>query len=290
MIDATTLTGGLLVEHPTYGLGKIIAVEQATVHVYFLEQSERDKAARFKVPFVSANFVRAESQQHEEFDHLPSFRKVGNEFVIDKKGRTFRDALENFRKFFPGDFKDPKYAEAERNYKLEASQRLIEAFGNGRGLSILKEGRVKDVADLAREFDTTNLVHPRWEKPRIAEALEDVPVASAYFEAVFRLADATEVTPALFEALAKAVGALKSENGPISRWPATTIFLSLLRPDRFTLFWATPMVEAASLVSVALGYRAGPNWQTYAAALVVAKKLLAKLEPLGANDRVGVPC
>lgn len=283
------LTVGLLVEHPTYGLGKVIAVEQGTVHVYFLEQSERDKAARFKVPFASANFSRTESQQHEELDHLPTFRKVGHEFVIDKVGRrTFKEALENFRKFFPGDFADPKYSEGERNYKVEASQALIKAFGGGRGLAMLKDGRIGEVADTARKLDTTNLVHPRWEKPRLAEALADPVAASAYFEAIFRLADATEVTPPMFEGLSKAVDGLKSEVGQISRWPVATIFLALLRPDRFVFFRATPMMEAASLVGVAVDYQAEPNWRTYEAALVVAKKLLEKLAPAGARDLLDV--
>lgn len=287
-IDVAMLTVGLLVEHPTLGLGKVIAVQQGYVYVYFLEASPPDEAKSFQVAFAAANLSRAELQQHEELDHLPEFRKVDGKFRIERKGRTFLEALETFRKFFPGGFEDPKYVQSERDYKVEASQELTNAFGSGRGLALLEEGRVKEVADRARALDTTNLVHPRWEKPRLAEALADPAAANAYFQAVFQIADAPDVTRALFDELSTAVNALKPENGTLSRWPAATIFPALLSPERFIFFRATPMVEAATMASVALVYRSEPNWQTYEAAMLLAKKLLVKLQPLGARDMLDV--
>ncbi len=287
-IAETDLKVGQLVEHRTRGLGKVVAAERGYVYVYFLEQEEADKATAFQLSFAVANFDRPTLQTHEELDSLPRFVKLDGGFRMEKRGRTFPEALAAFRKLFPTGFEAPDYLSGERDYKVVASEALVAAFGNGRGLALLEEGRVEAVVTQVLSLDTTNLMHPRWEKPRLAEALRDLEVARAYFQAVFALTDAQTVTPALFNALALSVEALKSEHGPIARWPATTVLPALLRPDRFLFLRPTQVKEAASRVGMALDYKAAPNWKTYASALGVAANLMERLRPLGARDLLDV--
>lgn len=287
-IPETDLKVGLLVENRTRGLGKVVATERGYVYVYFLDQDETDEAIQFKLTFAAANFDRPQLQTHEELDLLPRFVKIDGSYRIEKISRTFPDALASFRKLFPAGFSGDDYVSDERDYKVAASDALVNAFGNGRGLALLKEGRVEEVVARALTLETTNLAHPRWEKPRIAQALRDLQVANAYFEAVFQLADAKTVTPPLFDALALAVETMKSEMGPIARWPATTVFLALLRPDRFLFFRPTQTGKAASLVGVSLGYKPAPNWKTYEAVLKLAANLMERLGPLGARDLLDV--
>ncbi|HXJ81753.1 MAG TPA: hypothetical protein VMS64_24110 [Candidatus Methylomirabilis sp.] len=63
---------GMMVRHSTLGIGRVIAVETAAVHVFFAE-GERRAAAKLRLPAASA-FLKAEPKGHDErLENLPDF-------------------------------------------------------------------------------------------------------------------------------------------------------------------------------------------------------------------------
>jgi hypothetical protein len=66
------LASGTLVRHSTLGLGKVVAVEDAAVHVFFAE-GERGSAAKLRLPAARA-FLEATAGAHDErLENLPPF-------------------------------------------------------------------------------------------------------------------------------------------------------------------------------------------------------------------------
>jgi hypothetical protein len=62
----------MMVRHSTLGMGRVIAVETAAVHVFFAE-GERRAAAKLRLPAATA-FLQAEPKGHDErLENLPDF-------------------------------------------------------------------------------------------------------------------------------------------------------------------------------------------------------------------------
>ncbi len=65
-------TTGMMVRHATLGIGRVIAVEAAAVHVFFADGEQR-AAAKLRLPAASA-FLQAEPKGHDErLENLPDF-------------------------------------------------------------------------------------------------------------------------------------------------------------------------------------------------------------------------
>ncbi len=62
---------GALVLHTTLGVGKVVAVEAAAVHVFFAE-GERSSAAKLRLPAARA-FLQAVGTSDERLENLPPF-------------------------------------------------------------------------------------------------------------------------------------------------------------------------------------------------------------------------
>ncbi|WP_375754298.1 hypothetical protein [Corallococcus exercitus] len=282
------LKHGDLVEHASMGLGKVIEADEVHLHVYFLEQESRF-AAKLKRNLVGSLLRRATSHAHPELDALPLFVRDGGRYRLEQEVMTFDQAVARFRQEFPDSFGDAKYAREERNYKWKAHEALTAAFGDGKGLRLIAEGRVREVVETALHTERkTNLTHPQFEKPRIADALADPDAAAAFFTALFRLVELQRPTQPAFEELVRAMDALPTPGGPLARWPTVSIFPALLRPDAFIFFRPTFTQEAAARLAYELNYKPEPNWLTYKSVLGFADVLLTKLKPLGAKDFVDV--
>lgn len=63
---------GMVVRHSTLGIGKVIAVEPAAVHVFFVEGEAR-AAAKLRLP-VAGPLLHAEPKAHDDrLENLPAF-------------------------------------------------------------------------------------------------------------------------------------------------------------------------------------------------------------------------
>ena len=289
------LKKGMLVQHSSLGLGKIVALEADAVHVYF-ESSQKRFAAKLRIaaaaPFLSP--ASAKSAWLKGMGPLALDAKTGR-YGLASTWLTHDEAVSRFLETFPKGFSGPKYlAESKRKGDSEfkwraAHEAFVEELGGGEGERLLA---ADDVGELVRralrlERDAV-LVHPGPEKATLKDAFKDKSAARAFFEALFELLAVAAPDRARFEKLASAVAALPQGGSPALAWPVATGFAFIARPDRHMLVRPKATSDAAMRLGFDIGYDAVPSWATYSALLSFAELLLAKLRPLGARDYVDV--
>ncbi|ABC83668.1 hypothetical protein [Anaeromyxobacter dehalogenans] len=289
------LEKGMLVQHVSLGVGKVVAVERDAVHVYFASGDGR-VAAKLKLP-TALPFLTAAAGANAWLAALPAFRlapETGRYEVAD--GRiTQAEALERYRAVSPeaaaGEAgAEPPKVRRDRAWKWRRAHEAWEQeLGGGEGERLLAAGDVG--ALVARAVKVEHHVRPLLppaERPAFAAALSDPESARELFAALFALLAAPKPEQEAFERLAAAVAALPAPPALESRWQVLTLLPFVARPDVHMLVEPRTTCAAALRLGIDLAYTPEPSWATYTALLAATGRLLAQLEPLGARDHVDV--
>ncbi len=287
------LENGMLVQHASLGLGKVVALEEKAVHVFFAGSDARF-ATKLRLPMSLPLLAPASSTS--------AWLSGLSDFALDAKtGRygfggswlSHADAVARFREVFPEAFADPRYVGegAEKPGRATRWRRAHEAYqetlGGGEGERLLAAGDVGGLAERALRVERH--VRPLLlEKASFEEALKNLQAAPAYFAALFDLLAAPAPDPSRFEALAAAVAAMAPDAPPESRWPIVTLLPFVARPDLHLLLRPKFACEVAQRLGLDLAYEPRPSWTTYSALLGSAALMLERLRPLGARDHVDV--
>lgn len=289
------LENGMLVQHASLGLGKVVALDPKAVHVFF-ETSEARFATKLRLPMALPLLTRAESTN--------AWLSGLSGFALDEKSGRYglpgswlshADAVARFLQAFPKGFADPRYVGdgTERRERAlrwrRAHDAYVETLGSGEGERLLAAGDVGELAE--RALGVERHVRPLYrdaEKASFEDALMDLDGARGYFAALFELLAAPAPEQARFEALAAAVAAMPPGGIRESSWPVVTLLPFVARPDLHMPLRPRFACEVARRLGLELAYRAQPGWLTYAALLRSAQVLLEKLRPLGARDNVDV--
>lgn len=288
------LENGMLVQHASLGLGKVIALDPKAVHVFFAT-SEARFATKLRLPISLPLLTPSESTS----DWLSGL----SDFTLDvKTGRyglavawlSHADAVARFLEVFPKGFADPKYVagtdKLERVFRWRRAKELyVEAFGGGEGERLLAAGDIAGLAERALRVEKP--VRPLLrdgEKTAFEEALKNLDAAPGYFAALFELLAAPALEQSRFEALAAAVAAMAPDAPPGSGWPVVTLLPFVARPELHLLLQPRFASEVAQRLGLELAYAAEPNWATYSSLLRSAEVLLERLRPLGASDFLDV--
>lgn len=291
----TDLKMGMLVQHTSLGLGKIVALETDAVHVFF-EASEKRFATKLRLA-AAAPFLSPAVGKNAWLKGMGplSLDAKTNRYGLAATWLTHDEAVARFLEAFPKGFADPKYrAESKRKgdseFKWRAAQAAFaEQLGGGDGERLLAADDVGELVRRAVRVErNVGLVHPNPEKASLKDALKDKGAAQAFFEALFELLAVAAPDRSRFEKLASAVAALPQGASPALAWPLATGFAFIARPDRHMLMRPKATSDAAMRLGFDIGYGAVPSWATYSALLSFAELLLAKLAPLGARDHVDV--
>ena len=288
------LENGMMVQHPSLGLGKIVAVEEKAVHVYFAVSDARF-ATKLRLPMSLPLLAPAETG-NAWLSRLSGFAfdaKAGR-YGLPGTWLSHTDATARFVELFPKGFADPAYAadaagKPTRAARWRRAQELYATtLGGGEGERLLAADDVSGLVERALRVEkTVRPLHKDAEKAVFDDALKDRDAARAYFTALFALLATPAPLPERFEALAAAVSATNGAT-PESGWPLVTLFPFLARPDLHMLLRPRFACEAGHRLGLELAYEAKPNWVTYSALLRSSELLLEKLAPLGACDHVDV--
>lgn len=289
------LESGMLVQHASLGLGRVVAVERSAVHVVFLSQDAR-VATKLRLP-MALSFLGPPTSSNAWLSGLSGF-------TLDAKtgryGRTttwmsHADAVAQFTDQFPLAFKDPAYTAPERRRGdrgvrwRRAHAAFVETLGDGEGERLLAGG---DVAGLVeRTIKIERSVGPLLRdtgRVSLGAGRDDLALARGFFAALFDLLSAAAPDRARFEVLAASVAALAPGATPESRWPAVTLLPFIARPDVHMLLRPQPACDGAQRLGYELAYEAAPSWTTYESLLASTGQLLEKLRPLGARDHIDV--
>ena len=176
----TSLEIGMLVQHASLGLGKIVAVEPKAVHVVFASQDARF-ATKLRLPMALA-FLSPSKDSNARLSALSGFD------LDDETGRYGRtsawlshaDAVARFTQAYPLAFSDPAYVAAEKGRGDRACRwrrahlAFADAFGEGRGEALLAHyetwgdrslrflAQEQRVAPMRRVADAGRAVHHEW--------------------------------------------------------------------------------------------------------------------------------
>ena len=287
------LQNGMLVEHASLGLGKVVAVEPSAVHVFFAKQDARF-ATKLRLP-MALSFLAQPSRKDAWLSGLSGFA------LDEGTGRYGRpaawlphaDALQRFTDAFPRAFSDPAYVAPERGSRAarwrQAGVEFQELLGEGRGERLLEAGDVSTIVEhlLKIERGVRTLLRDE-ERTNLAERLKDPEATETYLTALFAFVSSARPIRSRFEALAVAAAALPPGEFPESAWPTVTLIPFLARPDLHMLLCPHLACDAAQRLGLDLSYEAEPNWTTYASLLNASAQQLERLRPLGANDHLDV--
>ena len=195
------------------------------------------------------------------------------------------------RKFlglFPGGFRDEDYVELEREYKVEAHERWVEALPEAQFRALLKAREHGEVAARAVRVEqrTRHSMLFSFEKMALRDALKSASGARTFSEGLFEFLHGRAALPERFEAWVDAVEALPRRRTRVLTWPMVTVWGFLAQPHVHVFMKPNTMKAAAEKYGHDLRYRSRPNWETYASLLELAGRVKRELRDLGPRDMI----
>lgn len=279
-----TYENGQLIEHPKWGRGKIVQVDGDKVRVIFRSEPQPKliDTARFPLPL-------ADNQKDPYFGriHLPAALGKGKAKGAGavKSSVTQAEAKRRFLAKFPLGFRDAAYQEAERNHKVEASERWAREMGREELERLLGAGEFAEVAQRALQIEAQANLLDVFAKAALRNASKAEP--EAFARGLAELVAGEGEMPDRFEGFAAMLDSLPQPKTQTFKWPIQTIFPFLADP-REHLFLKPKVTQlAADRFGFDLQYRPQPAWDVYARVLEFARQLsqdLAELKPADLID------
>lgn len=294
---ASQIRIGTIVLHPRkpeWGPGKVLAIQDGFMTVYFRDDRDCDTPNGTRTLSSSYPVEVAPVQSDRQLDNLPPFDK-GKFGGHAARPVRLHECLEWFRQEYPLGFRDPAYIGkarkgGERAYKWEAHERWEKTLDGGAGRVLLHKGCMEELTGLALAVDNKVNLLSKYEKMALRDALQESAAATRYFEALFNLLDSGKPTEQLFVPYVRAVADLPAEEGKarVNSWPVATLFPFMARPDHFMFLKPKLTCEVAEIMNFDLHYNATPNWLTYAKLMELADLLMERLREFGAQDMIDV--
>jgi len=275
---------GQLIEHPKWGRGKIVQVDGDKVRVIFKSEPQPKliDAARFPLTLAA-------DQKDPYFGriHLPAASSKGKGKGAGVKSIvTQAEARRRFLEKFPLGFADPAYLAAERNYKVEASERWAREMGREQLEPLLGAGEFAEVAQRAMQIEATTNLLDVFAKAALRNAAKAEP--EAFARGLFELVCGEGEMPDRFEGFGAMLDSLPQPKTQTFKWPIQTIFPFLADP-RENLFLKPKVTQlAADRFGFDLQYRPQPAWDVYARVLEFARQLAQDLADLKPADLIDI--
>ncbi len=289
------LENGMLVQHASLGLGKIVALEPKAVHVFFATSEDRF-ATKLRLP-VALPLLTPSTRANAWLAGLSpfAFDAGAGRFALAGTWLSHPEAVERFLESFPQGFADPKYVGDGKDRRERASRwrrahgAFVETLGGGEGERLLAAGDVGGLAERALRIERhVRALQGDGERSSLEDALANPEAARGFFAALLELLAEPAPEQSRFEALSAAVAALPPGGAREAGWPLVTLLPFVARPDSHMVLRPTFTCGVAQRLGLELDYDAAPNWSTYAALLGSTELLLQKLRPLGARDHIDV--
>lgn len=291
---AGALAAGMLVQHATLGVGKVVAVERAAVHVFF-PHGDRRHAAKFQLPAAITLLTTAGVARDEWLEGLTSFSldPVSRRYALAANWITQEEAIAEFRAVYPRGFLDRAYVGTGAGKRERASRWRAAAdawakeLGEGHAERLVDAGDVREVVRRALAVERHVVQAPGTLAPgALAQALADEAAAAAFFDALLALLAVPSPARARFERLFAATLALDVD--PAQAWPLATLFPFVADPTKHVFLSPKPACGGAERLGCDIRFAPEPNWATYSALRSLSTKLLGALEASGARDFVDV--
>ena len=193
-----------------------------------------------------------------------------------------------FTRFFPRGFKDPKYLDWERGYKLQAHEQWQEALNKGNFRKLLKDGRFEEVASTAIRIESrTNLLFS-FEKMALRDAVRPESGAQVFAQELYELLHGRGNIATKFERWCDAVGTLPRRQTRVLTHSGVTVFPFIADPTNHVFLKPNVTKEAARLYGFDFKYESTPSWKVYSQLLEFAQLIGKDLRSKGPRDLIDI--
>ena len=282
---------GSLVEHSSWGRGKILALRQPNAEAYFpsLATESQGPTRMVRLTSLSLSPVQTDPLLDQVEGRKPGSKAGAKVKTPPKRPEHNLDqAIEWFAREYPGHFADERFVKGEVALKRAAHQLFGDKLGNGAGERLLAEGNFAEIGTLLDAVYRTTKIPSRLEMAAIHKGLKESAAAAHLLEGLQALLAVPNAQT--FARLADAVAALPAHSkGPHAQtWPTVTILPFLADPTRFIVSKPEIGKQVAGRLGKDLIYSSAVKWDTYNKVLDMSRTVLEKLAPLGATDFIDV--
>ena len=199
-----------------------------------------------------------------------------------------RRCRQKFLRFFPRGFRDETYIAWERGYKWQAHEQWREALGRARFRTLLRDGKVEEIAAQAVRIESrTNLLFS-FEKMALRDALKSRAGARDFAQGLYDLLYGAGGVEKRFERWCAVVGELPRKQTRVLTWPLVTVFGFLAQPATHIFLKPNVTRLAAREYEYEFDYRSRPSWETYASLLGFAGAVRHDLRDLQPQDMIDI--
>jgi hypothetical protein len=282
---------GSLVEHSSWGRGKILALRQPNAEAYFpsLATETQGPTRMVRLTSLSLSSVQTDPVLDQVEGRKPGSKAGAKVKTPPKRPENNLDqAIEWFTREYPAHFADERFITGEVALKRAAQQLFADKLGNGAGAALLAAGNFGEIGTLLDAVYRTTKIPSRLEMAAIHKGLKESAAAAHLLEGLLALLAAPNAQT--FARLADAVAALPAHSkGPhVQTWPTVTILPFLADPTRFIVTKPEIGKQVAGRMGRDLVYSTAVKWETYDRVLDNSRSVLEKLAPLGATDFIDV--
>ncbi|HET6898311.1 MAG TPA: hypothetical protein VFK70_08180 [Vicinamibacteria bacterium] len=300
---------GTLVEHRTWGRGKVLALSGQNVQAYFPAlASEADGPFRLVREVVLTIAATQSDPVLDQINGVPKPKKPkkpkgtdgaktatsgkdGAHAGAHRRKRLTHDlekAIHWFEQEYPGGFSNEVLVRNEIKDKRDAHQLFIDTLAEGRGRTLLDTGRAAEAGTILDTLYRATKIPSRFEVNASHDGLKVPEAGAKLLDALLGFLDVAG--PDTFHRLTVAVGALPvpAEGSRVLTWPNVTVLPFLADPTRFMVSKPEILRQIAARMDVELSPSTTVKWDSYARVLDVSRQLQTRLAPLGATDFIDV--
>jgi hypothetical protein len=282
---------GALVEHRSWGRGKILALRQPNAEAYFpsLASEAAGPTRMVRLAMLSLSAVQSDPVLDQVEGRRPGSKAGARVKTPPKRPEHNLDqAIEWFQREYPGGFADERFVKHEVSLKRAAQQLFADKLGNGAGQRLLDSGNFAEIGTLLDAVYRTTKIPSRLELAAIHKGLKESAAAAHLLEGLFALLATPNAQT--FARLADGVAGLPAPSkGPhVQTWSTVTILPFLADPTRFIVTKSEIGKQVAGRMGRDLVFSTAVKWDTYDRVLDMSRTLLQKLAPLGATDMIDV--
>jgi hypothetical protein len=281
---------GMLVEHTVWKRGKVIEIISPYAIIHFPSLANSPQGPQRKLREDAAQLTKSSVQSDPELDPIetgPAKPKKASKRKVKDITHALDDTVAWFEQTYLAKFDDEKFVDSDMRNKRAALDVFNANFGNGRGGTMVDEGKHADIA-LALDgiYRATNILSP-FEIKAVHKAFAKADETATR---VLGHTLAFVASPGLptFKGMADAVSQLNADGGKVFTWPIVTLLPFFADPMKFLPLKPTNTELMAARMGFSLKYDSTPNWETFDTSLRMAQQLFERLRPLGAKDMLDV--
>ena len=193
-----------------------------------------------------------------------------------------------FTKFFPRGFRDRKYVDWERDYKLGAHEEWQAALNPRAYRKLLKEGRFEEIAATAVRIESrTNLLFS-FEKMALRDAVRSAEGARIFAEGLYDVIHGRGSMAARFDRWCQAVAGLPRKQTRVLTHPVVTVFPFIADPENHIFLKPNVTKDAAARYGFDFRYESTPSWNVYSQLLEFAQLIGSNLKAKGPKDMIDI--